>query len=132
MEPTCFDYCRFRLRLEPTYPCQGFLTIRRDIQAGISASPPRISTALKNLIIEANAIIIKTQPLVRLVIILKESIYGCEAHQARPLGRSFATEKSGGGGCSLNLNQAMPDPTLPVLVAFAGLYLLHRRLGWKA
>lgn len=38
----------------------------------------------------------------------------------------------GGGGCSLSLNPETPDPALPVMMVVAGLYLLRRRLAWKA
>lgn len=38
----------------------------------------------------------------------------------------------GGGGCSLSLNPETPDPALPVMMVVAGLYLLRRRLVWKA
>lgn len=38
----------------------------------------------------------------------------------------------GGGGCSLSLNPETPDPALPVMMVVAGLYLLRRRLTWKA
>ena len=38
----------------------------------------------------------------------------------------------GGGGCSLSLNPETPDPALPSMMVVAGLYLLRRRLVWKA
>jgi len=38
----------------------------------------------------------------------------------------------GGGGCSLSLNPETPDPALPAMMVVAGLYLLRRRLVWKA
>lgn len=45
---------------------------------------------------------------------------------------SPATSSGGGGGCSLNLNPETPDPALPVMMVVAGLYMLRRRLVWKA
>ncbi|MEO5703099.1 MAG: Calx-beta domain-containing protein [Gammaproteobacteria bacterium] len=40
---------------------------------------------------------------------------------------------SGGGGCSLSPgSNGAPDPSLPIMVLAAGLYLLRRRLGYKA
>jgi len=46
---------------------------------------------------------------------------------------TIVPKKSGGGGCSLSpAADGTPDPTLPVMMLVAGLYLLRRRLGWKA